>query len=199
MPIHIPPLTYQQIAGAAAPCLNDHGWTGAVPVSIEDIVDVGYALDLVPTPDLEIRFSTVAFITHDLTEIRVDDFVFRKQPYRLRFSLAHELGHLVLHQNFYQQLAFTTPAEWKQAMESLGRADYNRLEDQADIFAGLLLIPPRQFVAKFNEIATALAGQGMTFQKLVKESQDYTVKGRARTFDVSMGAIWFRLRDENLI
>ncbi len=84
-------------------------------------------------------------------------------------------------------------------MQSLEPPDYDRLEDQADTFAGLLLIPPDPFIAKFTEIASALAGKGTTFQKLTKESQDYAVKGLARTFDVSMGAIWFRLRDENLI
>ncbi len=94
MPIYVPPLTYQQVAVAAARCLTENRWNGSIPVSIEDIVDVGYRLDLVPTPNLEAEFSTVAFITHDLKEIRVDDFVFRRQPYRLRFSLAHELGHL---------------------------------------------------------------------------------------------------------
>jgi len=199
MPIDVPPLTYQQLADAAARCLADHEWTGTIPVSIEDIVDVGYRLDLVPTPDLEARFSTVAFITHDLAEIRVDDFVFRRQPYRLRFSLAHELGHLILPQGIYEQLAFTTPAEWKRAMGSLGQANYDRLEDQADTFAGLLLIPPRQFLVRFDEIATALAGAGTTFRRLPKESQDYAIKGLARIFDVSTGAIWFRLRDENLV
>ncbi|HVT88610.1 MAG TPA: ImmA/IrrE family metallo-endopeptidase [Tepidisphaeraceae bacterium] len=116
MPIFIPPLTYQQIADAAAKCLGDTHKDGTIPVPIEDIIDVGFGIDLVPTSNLETRFSAVAFITHDLREIRVDDFVFRKQPYRLRFSLAHELGHLILHPNVYKQMAFTTPNQWKQAM-----------------------------------------------------------------------------------
>ena len=199
MPIHIPPLTFQQIADAATKCLADHKWDGNIPVSIEDIVDVGYGLDLVPTPNLESRFSTVAFITHDLKEIRVDDFVFRKQPYRLRFSLAHELGHLILHQVVYEQLAFKTPDEWKQSMDALGKANYNSLERQADTFGRLLLVPPTVFRLKFDEVATALAKAGTSLKQLPEDSQDYAVKGLARIFDVSAGAIWYRLRDEKLI
>jgi hypothetical protein len=199
MPIQIPTLTFQQIADAASQCLANHAWNGNVPVPIEDIVDVGYGIDLVPTLYLEDRFSTVAFITHDLKEILVDDFVFRKQPYRLRFSLAHELGHLVLHQSVYKQLAFETPDGWKESMTALGNADYRKLESQADAFGRLLLVPPAIFRPKFDEIAVTLAQVGKTLKQLPQDSQDYAVMGLARIFGVSSGAIWYRLRDEGLI
>jgi len=199
MPIVIPTLAYAQIAAAAATCLAQTNRVGTIPVPIEDIIDVGFGIALVPTANLEARFAAVAFITHDLKEIRVDDFVFRKQPYRLRFSLAHELGHLLLHQGVYQQMAFTTPDEWKKAMSDLGSANYNRLEDQADSFAGLLLCPPVLFRAEFAKITQTLAGAGMTFKAMSEESQNYAVKGLARIFDVAAGTIWYRLRDEHLI
>ncbi|HVT88609.1 MAG TPA: hypothetical protein VHD56_07145 [Tepidisphaeraceae bacterium] len=44
-----------------------------------------------------------------------------------------------------------------------------------------------------------MAQAGKIFKALPKESQDYAVKGLARTFNVSSGAIWYRLRDEQLI
>lgn len=199
MAIVIPSLTYQQIALAAAKCLADTHKDGTIPIPIEDIIDVGFRIDLVPTPNLETRFSAVAFITHDLREIRVDDFVFRKQAYRLRFSLAHELGHLLLHEKVYEQMVFTTPDQWKQSMTDLGRANYDRLEYQADKFAGLLLVPPQPFRQEFGKVTTALAHAGVTFEALPPDAQDYAVKGLARTFNVSAGAIWYRLRDEGLI
>jgi hypothetical protein len=199
MPIYIPPLTYQQIADAAAQCLAENNKESVIPVPVEDIIDVGFGIDLVPTASLEERFTAIAFITHDLKEIRVDDFVYRKQPYRLRFSLAHELGHLVLHPHIYEQMMFKTPIDWKRAMEDLGRANYDRLEGQADRFAGLLLCPPGPFRAQFERVADALAQSGKTFKSLPTESQNYAVKGLARAFDVSSGAIWYRLRDEQLI
>ncbi len=199
MPIYIPQLTYKQIEDAAAKCLAETHPDGTIPVPIEDIIDVGFGIDLVPTPKLEERFLAVAFITHDLKEIRVDDFVYRKQPYRLRFSLAHELGHLILHEAIYKQMAFKTPDEWKQAMTDLGSANYNRLEDQVDRFAGLLLCPPAQFRDHFAKVTGALAQAGKTFRDIPQEAQDYAVKGLARTFDVSSGTIWYRLRDEHLI
>jgi hypothetical protein len=124
MPIHIPTLSFQQIEAAAVKCLTDHNRAGTIPVPIEDIVDVGYQLDLVEEQDLEARFLTLAFITHDLKEVRVDKSVYSRQPYRLRFSLAHELGHLILHSAVYEQITFETSSEWKQSMHDLAKADF---------------------------------------------------------------------------
>lgn len=199
MSIDIPYLSYDKIAIAAANCLARFHPDDTVPVPIEDIIDVGYGLEPVLTPNLEARFSTVAFLTHDLKEIRVDDFVYRKQSYRLRFSYAHELGHLILHQGVYEQLVFKTPGEWKMAMESLGDANYRRLEWQADAFAGLVLVPPQPFRQKFVEIAATLAKVKKSFNDLPKDAQDYSVMGLARIFGVATGTIWFRLKDEGLI
>ena len=199
MPIEIPILTPRQIEAAALKCLAETHPDGTIPVPIEEIVDVGYRIDLVPTANLEANFLTVAFITHDLTEIRVDDFVYRKQPYRLRFSLAHELGHLILHRSVYKQLNFTTPDGWKMAMDALGQSSYQRLESQADRFAGVLLIPPNHLRNQFSRITTALSQAGKVFKYLTDDAQNYAVMGLAKTFNVSTGAIWFRLRDGGLI
>lgn len=84
-------------------------------------------------------------------------------------------------------------------MTDLGSANYNRLEDQVDRFAGLLLCPPAQFRDHFAKVTGALAQAGKTFRDIPQEAQDYAVKGLARTFDVSSGTIWYRLRDEHLI
>lgn len=199
MPIHVPDLSDVLIAYVAAECLAQTHPDGSIPIPIEDIIDVGYRLDLVPTPNLETLFGTTAFITQDLREIRVDDYTYRRQSYRLRFSLAHELAHLILHTTVYRALAFTTPAEWKIALGSIVPADYKRMEDQADQLAGLILVPTLQFRRIFQEVATALAQANTSFGQLSKQSQDYAVKRLANTFGVSTGIIWFRLRDEHFI
>lgn len=199
MPVYVPNLSDAQIADAAASCLARAHPDGSIPVPIEDIIDVGYRIDLVPLPYLEERFGTIAFITRDLKEIRVDDYTYRHQPYRLRFSLAHELAHLILHPTVYQALVFASPAEWKAAMASIPTADYRRMEDQADQFAGMLIVPRAQFRQSFQQIAAALSRSNTSFRELPKNSQDYAVRGLAKQFGVSSGTIWFRLRDEGLI
>jgi hypothetical protein len=143
MPIKAPFYSYQQIVDAAHNCglkFNPHG---IVPVPIEEIIDLGFRIDIVPEYGMEDRFQAVAFITRDLKEIRVDRRVYEYQPGRLRFSLAHELAHLVLHADTYRQLNFHTTAEWKAAMTGIPEKEYSFLEYHANTFAGLLLVPPQ--------------------------------------------------------
>ena len=54
-----------------------------------------------------------AFITADLTEIRVDGFIQRSRANRYRFSLAHELGRLLIHRDVFSALKFTTIEEFR--------------------------------------------------------------------------------------
>jgi len=72
---------------------------------------------------------------------------------RLRFSFAHELGHLFLHRDFYQSVVFESAAEWKEILLGLPDADYAFFEYQANEFAGRLLVPRDALI---HEIADAM-------------------------------------------
>ena len=54
---------------------------------------------------------------------------------RMRFTLAHELGHIILHSGVDRNM--------------LSTAENNRLEEQADLFAAAFLIPQQSFIADF--------------------------------------------------
>src|SRR6185437_10128939 len=141
--MRVPFIETADLIRRAAEVLSQHAAGGIVPVDIEDIIDVQYGINIVPRHGLMDRFQIDAFISHDLSEIVVDKRVYdQKPPVRYRFSLAHEFSHLILHQDIYQGMKFTTPDEWKRAMEELAANDYNRLEWQANTFAGLILVPP---------------------------------------------------------
>ena len=51
---------------------------------------------------------------------------------RIHFDIAHELGHLLLH-------------EWSEDIESLSKDDFKFLEKQANEFAGAFLLPKEEF------------------------------------------------------
>ena len=199
MPIQVPFIEYHEVVAQADRCLVGFNPDRSIPVEMEDLIDVAYGIDLVLATNLETRFGTVAYISRDLREIRVDEYVYKRQSYRLAFSLAHELAHLVLHQHVYQQMQFATPEEWKAAMDSIPDQDYRRLEWQADTFAGLLLVPPPELQTAFTQIAQVLQAAGKTFRQLDKPAQDFAVRGLARQFNVASGTIWFRLYDDGLI
>jgi len=65
-------------------------------------------IDIVPMPGLHALIETDGFITSDLREIFVDEFVYQSRLGRYRFTLAHELGHSVLHRDVFRKEAFGT-------------------------------------------------------------------------------------------
>ena len=63
----------------------------------------------------------------------------KKSAVRRNFDLAHELGHLILHYNAY----FT----------ELDKSTYDKVEKEANLFAGAFLLPEEEFVNDFNFLA----------------------------------------------
>lgn len=64
-----------------------------------------------------------------------------KSKERLRFDLAHELGHVLLH-------------SWVEALEELSRDEFLILEKQANMFASALLLPKQTFGEMVKPYAT---------------------------------------------
>jgi len=77
-------------------------WDEILPVDIEKIIDVNLEINIIPLPDLEKLCNTDALITSDWKSLYIDKDLFEdeRRQNRLRFSLAHEIGHLVLHKIF---------------------------------------------------------------------------------------------------
>jgi hypothetical protein len=116
--------------------------THSIPVPIEQIVDVSLGIDIVPMPGLQNLIDTVACLSQDMKTIYVDDFIYNKRPNRFRFSLAHEIGHCVLHADIFHQLSFDTIDEWKSIITNeIPEKEYGFIEYHANAFAGLILVP----------------------------------------------------------
>jgi len=67
----------------------------------------------------------------------------RRSP-RLRSTLAHEVGHFVLHKEQIQQCKFRTPEDWIHFREDFLEDDLDWFEFQAYEFAGRLLVPKEE-------------------------------------------------------
>lgn len=88
MAIIAPFLPYESLRGIADRFLKEHHPSGEIPIPVEEVVEFKLELDIVPVPGLQDEFDIEAFITSDLKEIRVDQFIQRERPARYRFSLA---------------------------------------------------------------------------------------------------------------
>ncbi len=71
------------------------------PVQIIEIAEMKLGLRLFPQPNLKAITDGDAFITSDFSTIYVDKQQFdNPNQNRIRFSVAHEVGHYVLHRKF---------------------------------------------------------------------------------------------------
>ena len=124
------------------PALNKY------PINIELFAeDIG--IEIIPVAGL-IAADTEAFITQDFLSIVVDAEKYRDDKFynRLRFSIAHEIGHKFLHQSFFEHNRGTENSEfgWLNFMNSLSDSQYSFLEQHANNFAGMLLVPAEELV-----------------------------------------------------
>jgi Zn-dependent peptidase ImmA (M78 family) len=146
--LKIPFHSYETIRNRANEFLTKFNPTGAIPVPIEEIVEFSLRLNIIPVPGIQDSLEAAGFISSDLESITVDQFVMEKRIARYRFTLAHEIGHLWLHREVFEQIKFETVDEWKKFLIDMDVNDYRWLEFQAHAFAGLVLVPKEPLAAR---------------------------------------------------
>lgn len=97
---------------------------------------------------------------------------------RQRFSIAHEIGHVVLHPLNNLIVDHSVRMDWRDNVASLGT---NRQEIEANAFAAALLMPQEMIINRIK----GYPSQGSTRDELISDL--------ARVFDVSAEAMGFRL------
>ncbi|HUT84378.1 MAG TPA: ImmA/IrrE family metallo-endopeptidase [Thermodesulfobacteriota bacterium] len=147
-------LPYEKIGEEAKSFLDEYDPGDTIPVPIEEIIEFGLKINIAPTPNLQQDFDIEGFTSSDFTTIYVDESVYNYRYHRYRFTLAHEVGHIVLHKAVLSQITFD-PSDpilsWKNFVEQVDMRDYNKLEFQGYSFAGLVLVPRRRLSAPFFE------------------------------------------------
>lgn len=113
--IQIPYLKDEEIRRRADE-LRKKFWGERIPVDVELIAERNLNLLMIPIPDLRYQAHTEAYLSGDLKEIVYDPAT---PDVRIRFSVAHEIGHLVLHRDIIKKLRAGSYEEWKQMQTSL--------------------------------------------------------------------------------
>ena len=163
-PIKAPYLPYDKLRGIADDFLNEHHASGELPVPIEEIVEFRLSIDIVPVPGLQKLIDVDAFISSDLSEIRVDRFVYENRPARYRFSLAHEVAHWLIHRDVFALLKFSTVQGWMDALASIPEDQYGWIENQAYNLAGLILVPSQPLRDLFENASASANAAGVDLQ-----------------------------------
>ncbi len=193
-------LTDDEIRWAAEKLLKEYDSTGViVPVPIEEIVEMHLMLEIIPFRAYKQRFSVDGSISTDLTNITVDEDSMSRFPSRYRFTLAHEVGHLLLHRDYIQTLANEELEAWKAILVNTTTSDRSRMEYQASQFAGCLLVPLAPLKVAFTEAKQTLETDGFDISELSDYAISTIAGSLAKQFEVSTQVMEIRLKKEGIV
>jgi Zn-dependent peptidase ImmA (M78 family) len=173
---------------------------GTLPIPIDEIVEFDFEIALVPIEGIKDELSVDAFLTNDLTTIYIDAWVLHFVPTRLRFSLAHEIGHHWLHQDLYDSTRIASVADFRRAQEAIGPEEYRWLEWQANTFAGLILVPPHHLRFEYDHAVRRATAMGLTPAELGHHpARQRLITQLAGKFMVSDQTMEIRLERDGLL
>lgn len=164
------------------------------------MVEFKLGLDIVPTPGLLTGRGINGYLSSDRTTIYVDEHLFRDVPNRYRFTLAHEVGHLVLHSDLYH--AFESDDAWLKFREHIARHDLSSTEYQANTFAGLILVPESALATyateAFHQRAQPILAAHPDFDLRGEAFWSYVADDVAVFFQVSAATAQIRLQRDGI-
>ena len=169
---------------------------------MEKIIEKRLNLHIEPKDDLHSELDIDAYLRIDLTGIIVDHDCYMNEKFvnRLRFSLAHEIGHFFLHKDIYALFAIKDPAEWKEFMENIPDREYSFFEYQANEFAGRALVPRDRLVSEIEICLQKVQETGLN--DYLRKDPDAVLSGISATlckpFGVSDQVIERRVEREGL-
>ena len=136
-----PSITLRDVAAAADKFLKTYHPSNNLPVPIEEIVEIKMGIALYAIPGIKPLLGIDAFINSDFTQITVDENSLTTFTARARFSITHEIGHSILHKEWYRKHGPQSIEDYLTFHERIDAKSYKFIEIQAHTFAGLVLVP----------------------------------------------------------
>lgn len=172
-----------------------------VPVPIEEIIEFDLKITPWPKNGLLQKIDIDGFLSNDLKYIFIDEDIYNdpRQENRLRFTLAHEVGHFILHRNEIQACKFRSENDWIHFREEIQEEDLLWFEQQAYEFAGRLLVP----VSLLKKEIESNSNKIEKFRKFYNENgEELLIQAISRIicnkFGVSEKVISRRIKSEKL-
>jgi hypothetical protein len=184
----------------AADSFRDQYAKESCPVEIQDIVEFDLGMKLIPHPGLWEHHGIDAFLTSDFSGICIDENQLLQECYqgRLRFSLAHEIGHKILHRNLWLPLKIERPVDYLRFYDTLDEREYGSIEFQAYEFAGRMLVDPVRLKQELEKQLKKIPSE-FDIKRNATAIGAYVASPIARVFGVSSVVIEKRLQKEKLI
>lgn len=142
---------YQRLSGAS------------LPIDIFSVFELDMGLDVIPFDDLRLKYKIDAALVPNMSGIYVDSeayLLWEKGPIwkqnRLRFTVAHEIGHIEMHRNEASKVKLNSIDEFLSYFRNSEIRSAAK-EREADEFAGRLLVPLNRLKSDFETFESAMA------------------------------------------
>ncbi len=172
-----------------------------IPIPIEEIIELELGITPWPKRGLLQRIDVDGFLSKDFKNIFVDENIYNdpRQENRLRFTYAHEVGHLILHKKEIQNCKYRTEDEWIKFREDMSEDDLFWFEQQAYEFAGRLLVPKQRLIESLERIRDKIE----QFKTLAGKNEsdllrEHVADAICKDFKVSAGVILKRINREKI-
>jgi hypothetical protein len=172
-----------------------------LPVNIFEIVEFELGIEIRTVFNLREAGDVDALLLGDLKTIVVDqnDFLNDRAQKRLRFSIAHEIGHLILHRDTFSKIQYSSVGDWIAFFQNIPEEQYYWIEQHAYEFAGRLLVPREELMKKLNDAVLLARRFGFdSWDSSGDSACQFVSHGIAKYFEVSDQVIEKRLIRESL-
>ncbi len=199
MTFKAPYLTYRDVGKYAEDFLTKYHPALELPIPIEWIIEFNLGLNIVPIPYLYKTFKQSGFLSANRKIIFIDEYQYDNFVEKYRFTLAHEIGHFVMHESMYEGLSFDSVQEYIKFMHLLPQSELYWYETQSDWFAEQLLVPTTQLEKSCIDLLESNRSQFSEIQSLSYEFWSYASNELSDYFEVNPIVIDIRIQRENFV
>jgi Zn-dependent peptidase ImmA (M78 family) len=198
--IQSPQVSFAEIWVMADEFRAQQGDRGAIPVQIEEIIDLNLGITIQPKRNLKATAGTDALLLNldpPVIVVDYDDYHDEECWPILHFSMAHELGHYLIHKkrfDVYKGVYFAGLEGWVDFLSKVPADVHLLLEQQANQFAGRLMVPVDELASRFN---AAIYKRGLRVP-VSEEDLELVSTNIGKKFGVSGKCISVRIDREKL-
>jgi hypothetical protein len=196
--LSLPHLTYAAIGAKANTFLSKYHPSYEIPIPVEKIVDVDMGINIFPYPGLYKVHGQNGFLSKDRTTINVDEYQYDNYYSKCRFTIAHELGHYLLHESCYNDLQFNSPEEYERWLLTEESDVIDWFEKHGDWFAEQLLVPRQPLVESCKRVVKKHEKALLKLKKVPDDFWSYASNEIATYFDVNPPVVEIRIRREKI-